>query len=164
MRTCFNKIAAMGFRATVLDQMEHLFQWYGRSAALGTRGYQINRIDGVDTFAINNGANDFRFTTHDSGLGMPLRRLFNRKARGDRDQVVILMSSWEDFTSKDAGRCLRRATCAGWPTARGFTASPWKASCATKSIWTATAGATPGIARTAPRPAPSSWRTTTSTT
>jgi hypothetical protein len=95
-----SKIAAMGFRATVLDQMEHLFQWYGRSAALGTRGYQINRIDGVDTFAINNGANDFRFTTHDGGLGMPLRRLFNRKARGDSDQVVILMSSWEDFTSQ----------------------------------------------------------------
>ncbi|MGD9781939.1 MAG: alpha-amylase family glycosyl hydrolase, partial [Kiritimatiellia bacterium] len=96
----FGKIAGMGFRATVLDQMEHLFQWYGRSAALGTRGYQINRIDGVDAFAINNGANDFRFANHDGGLCMPLRRLFNRKARGDGDQVVVLLSSWEDFASK----------------------------------------------------------------
>ena len=94
------KIAALGFRSTVLDQMEHLFKWYGRSAALGTRGYQINRIDGVDTFAINNGANDFRFANNDGGLCMPLRRLFNRKARGDWDQVVVLLSSWEDFTSK----------------------------------------------------------------
>ncbi len=93
------KIAGMGFRATVLDQMEHLFQWYGRSEALGTRGYQINRIDAVDTFAINNGANDFRFANHDGGLGMPLRRLFNRKARGDWDQVILLLSHWEDFTS-----------------------------------------------------------------
>ena len=94
------KIAGLGFRATVLDQMEHLFQWYGRSAALGTRGYQINRIAGVDTFAINNGANDFRFANHDGGLGMPLRRLFNRKARGDWDQVVVFLSNWEDFASK----------------------------------------------------------------
>lgn len=94
------KIAGLGFRATVLDQMEHLFQWYGRSAALGTRGYQINRIDGVDTFAINDGANDFRFANYDGGLCMPLRRLFNRKARGDWDQVVVFLSNWEDFASK----------------------------------------------------------------
>ncbi|HMP90553.1 MAG TPA: hypothetical protein PJ991_10145, partial [Kiritimatiellia bacterium] len=99
-RDVFEKIAALGYRATVLDQMEHLFTWFGRTAALGTRGYQINRIDGVDTFAINNGANDFRFDTHNGGISMPLRRLFNRKARGDWDQVVVLMSNWEDFTSK----------------------------------------------------------------
>ncbi|HMP71641.1 MAG TPA: alpha-amylase family glycosyl hydrolase [Kiritimatiellia bacterium] len=96
----FQKIAGLGFRATVVDQMEHLFKWYGRTSALGTRGYQINRIEGVDTFAINNGANDFRFANHDIGLSMPLRRLFNRKARGDWDQVIVLMSNWEDFTSK----------------------------------------------------------------
>ena len=96
----FGKIAGLGFRATVLDQMEHLFHWYGRSAALGTRGYQINRIDGVDTFAINDGANDFRFANNDGGLCMPLRRLFNRKARGDWDQVVVFLSNWEDFASK----------------------------------------------------------------
>ncbi|MGD9612228.1 MAG: hypothetical protein AB7V22_04930, partial [Kiritimatiellia bacterium] len=94
------QIAGLGFRATVLDQMEHLATWYGRSAALGTRGYQINRIAGVDTFAINNGANDFRFANHDGGLGMPLRRLFNRKARGDWDQVVVFLSNWEDYASK----------------------------------------------------------------
>ena len=94
------KIAALGFRATVLDQMEHLLHWYGRTAALGARGYQINRIEGVDTFAIHNGANDFRFANNDGGLCMPLRRLFNRKARGDWDQVVVLLSSWEDFASK----------------------------------------------------------------
>jgi hypothetical protein len=95
----FGKINQLGFRATVIDQMEHLFHWYGRQAALGTRGYQINRISGVDTFAINNGANDFRFANHDGGLSMPLRRLLNRQARSDWDQVVVLMSHWEDFTS-----------------------------------------------------------------
>lgn len=99
-RDVFEKIAALGYRATVLDQMEHLFAWFGRTAALGTRGYQINRIDGVNTFAINNGANDFRFANHDRGLSMPLRRQLNRQSRGDWDQVTTLMSNWEDFTSK----------------------------------------------------------------
>ncbi len=94
------KIKHMGYRATVLDQMEHLFNWYGRASALGTRGFQINRISDVNTFAINNGATDFRFDNHDSGLSMPLRRLFNRKARSDADQVTIIFSNWEDFANK----------------------------------------------------------------
>jgi len=96
----FTKIKSMGYRTTVLDQMEHLFKWYGRSSALGTRGFQINKISDVNTFAINNGATDFRFDTNDSGLSMPLRRLFNRKARSDADQVTILFSNWEDFANK----------------------------------------------------------------
>jgi len=96
----FTKIAALGFRATVFDQMEHMLTWYGRSDALGTRGYQMNRISGITTFAINNGACDFRFTNDDGGLSLALRRLFNRKARSDQDQVVTLFSNWEDFGSK----------------------------------------------------------------
>lgn len=94
------KIKQMGYRSTVLDQMEHLFKWYGRSSALGTRGFQINRISGVDTFAINNGASDFRFDNDDNGLSMALRRLYNRKGRSDQDQVTVLFSNWEDFANK----------------------------------------------------------------
>ena len=37
--------------------------------------YRINRINGVETFAINNGASDFRFTNTDNGLGLSLRAL-----------------------------------------------------------------------------------------
>ena len=96
----FAKITNMGYRATVLDQMEHLFTWYGRTTALGTRGFQMNRISGVDTFAINNGASDFRFDNDDNGLSMALRRLYNRKARSDQDQVIVLFSNWEDFANK----------------------------------------------------------------
>jgi hypothetical protein len=94
------KIGAMGYRATVLDQMEHLWRWFGRGDALGTRGYQINRLSGIQAFAINNGASDFRFDNDDKGLSMALRRLFNRKARGDQDQVVTLFSNREDFGNK----------------------------------------------------------------
>jgi len=96
----FNKIKDMGYRATVLDQMEHLSTWFDRSSALGTSGFQMNRINGVTTFAINNGASDFRFDTSDKGLSMPLRRLFNRKAQSNQDQVTTIFSNWEDFTSK----------------------------------------------------------------
>ncbi|HEY8240167.1 MAG TPA: hypothetical protein VIH35_01910, partial [Kiritimatiellia bacterium] len=49
---------------------------------------------------INNDASNYRFQNNDSGLNMPLRGLFNRKARaGAQDQVVTLLSNWEDFGS-----------------------------------------------------------------
>jgi len=95
----FEKIKAAGFRATIIDQMEHLHTWFGRSEALGTRGYQMNEIEGVMTFAINNTASDFRFQNLDSGLNLPLRGLFNRKARGAWDQVVTIFANWEDFAN-----------------------------------------------------------------
>ena len=95
----FDAIKAMGFRATVLDQNLHLWRWFGRQTALGNNGYMINRIHGVDTIAINNQANEFRFTVLDQGLARPLRELFNRKARDNsaQDQVVTFMSHWEEF-------------------------------------------------------------------
>lgn len=89
----------LGYRATVLDQMEHYFTWFGRSAALGDDGYRINRINEVETFAINNGASDFRFSTDDNGLDMSLRALFNRKARGAQDQVVTWFGNWEEYAN-----------------------------------------------------------------
>ena len=95
-----NKIrTVMGYRATVLDQMEHAFTWFGRTAALGDDGYKINRINGVETFFINNGASDFRFTNTDNGLGLSLRALFNRKARGAQDQVITWFGNWEEYGS-----------------------------------------------------------------
>ena len=95
----FDKIKAAGYRATIVDQSEHLQTWFGRSEALGNRGYQMNRIEDVVTFAINNSASDFRFATQDGGLNIPLRSLFNRKARSDWDQVVTIFSNWEDFAN-----------------------------------------------------------------
>ncbi len=94
------KIRSMGYAATVMDQMEHLWRWYGRSAALGTRGYQVNRIHGVNCFAINNEACEFMFENTDGGLYLTLRELANRKARSDQDQVVTLFSNWETFGTK----------------------------------------------------------------
>ncbi|HMP73452.1 MAG TPA: alpha-amylase family glycosyl hydrolase [Kiritimatiellia bacterium] len=95
----FTAIRDLGFRSTLLDQHQHLWQWFGRQSALGNDGYRINRIHDIDTFAINNQANSFRFQSHDGGPSMTLRGLFNRRARsGIQDQVIVLMSHWEEFS------------------------------------------------------------------
>jgi hypothetical protein len=96
----FTKILDMGYAYTLVDQDTHLFTWLGRTASLSDDGYRINQINGVKCFTINNDASAYRFQNNDSGLNMPLRGLFNRKARsGTQDQVVTLLSNWEDLGS-----------------------------------------------------------------
>ena len=98
----FSKIAGMGYGYTLLDQETHLFNWYGRTESLIDGGYRINLIDGIRAFVINNLASTYRFENHDGGTPMALRALFSRKARsGIQDQVVTLLSNWEDFTDND---------------------------------------------------------------
>jgi len=94
-----DKIDDMGYEFTVIDQMTHMWHWFGRNTALGTRGYQINKINGVKCFVMNDGASGYRFQNHDNGLPMALRTLVSRKARSDQDQVIVLMSNWEDFNT-----------------------------------------------------------------
>ena len=95
-----DKIQSMGYNATLIDQNTHLWNWFGRTFALGDGGYRINRINGVNCFVINNDASAYRFMNEDNGLNLSLRTLLSRKARnGTQDQVVVLFSNWEDFTS-----------------------------------------------------------------
>ncbi|HMP77068.1 MAG TPA: alpha-amylase family glycosyl hydrolase [Kiritimatiellia bacterium] len=97
----FSKISQMGYNATLVDQDTHLFYWLGRTASLEQGGYMINQINGTKAFVINNFASSYRFQNNDGGLNMPLRGIFNRRARaGAQDQVLVLLSNWEDFTSK----------------------------------------------------------------
>ncbi|HEY8241601.1 MAG TPA: hypothetical protein VIH35_09145, partial [Kiritimatiellia bacterium] len=94
----FSKITDMGYTYTLVDQDTHLFAWLGRTTSLSDDGYRINQINGVKCFVINNDASNYRFQNNDGGLNLPLRGLFNRKARsGTQDQVVTLMSNWEDM-------------------------------------------------------------------
>ena len=84
----------------MLDQNTHIWNWYGRQVALGDDGYRINRINGVNCFVINNAADDYRFGNHDSGLALPMRELFSRRARSDRqDQVSTIFCMWEEFST-----------------------------------------------------------------
>ena len=96
----FDKILDMGYEYTLVDQMTHMWHWLGRSTALGDGGYRINRFNGVKCFVMNDGASAYRFSNNDNGLPMALRALLSRKARsGTQDQVVTLMSNWEDFNT-----------------------------------------------------------------
>lgn len=92
------KILDLGFRYSLVDQNTHIWDWYGRTVALGDDGYRINQIDGVNFFVINNAANDYRFANYDGGLAIPLRELFNRRARsGTQNQVATIFTMWEEF-------------------------------------------------------------------
>jgi len=96
-----SKVTSLGYQWTFVDQMRHVFKWFGRTSALGDDGYRIQSINGVKCFVINDQASTYRFQNADKGLPTPLRELFSRKARsGTQDQLVILYSSWDDFTSK----------------------------------------------------------------
>lgn len=91
-------INSMGYSHTVVDQMRHFFKWFGRTQALGQTGYQINDVNNVGLFPIHDFASTFRFQNEDSGLNISLRELLSRRARSDtQDQVLSLLSDWEDF-------------------------------------------------------------------
>ncbi len=97
----YEDFKAAGYTFTIVEQTRHIEKWFGRTTALGNDGYRLNRIRGVQTFAISDQATQFRFQNTDGGLHTSLRELLNRKARsGTQDQVVILGSGWSDFTSK----------------------------------------------------------------
>jgi hypothetical protein len=95
----FQRITAMGYHYTFIDQMRHLFRWQGRNTALSDDGYRINTYHGVKCFVINDQASSYRFQNLDNGFPGPWRNLFHRKARsGTQDQVVVIQNWWEEFS------------------------------------------------------------------
>ncbi len=94
----FEKIAAMNFSFTFVDQMRHLHRWYGRLSALSQDGYRINTIHGMNCFVINDQASQYRYRNADHGLSMPMRSLLHGRARNsEQDQVIILYHDWAEF-------------------------------------------------------------------
>ena len=98
-----SKVAHLGFTYSLVDQMRHIFKWYGRNEALGQGGYRINRVNNnLNLLVMNDFASTFRFRNHDNGLDFPLRELLSRRSRDNvQDQILVLISDLEDFTSKD---------------------------------------------------------------
>jgi len=95
------KVSDLGFSYTFIDQMRHVFKWFGRNSALGNDGYRINQINGTKTFVISDGVSTQLFLNDDNGLPVLLRQLLSRKARdGQQDQVVAFVNQWEDFGVK----------------------------------------------------------------
>jgi hypothetical protein len=99
------RLSSIGFRATFADQREHVEGWFGRTEALGSNGYKINRVNGVDLFVGSDDLANFRFNNLDKGAPTQIRRSLNRKARsGDQHQVTILLSHLEDYRgAREAG-------------------------------------------------------------
>lgn len=98
------QIDRVGFDATYVDQFRHLWKWFGRSSALSDDGYRINRINGLNIFAINNRADLFSIGEGDQkGPSHALRKLLGRKARsGTQDQVITWFANWESFGDSDS--------------------------------------------------------------
>ena len=93
--------ATLGFNYTFVDQMRHVFKWFGRNSALGDDGYRINQINNTRAFVINDGVSSQLFLNDDNGLPVLLRQLLSRKARASQqDQVITLVNQWEDFGIK----------------------------------------------------------------
>ncbi len=92
------KVADLGFNYTFVDQMRHVFKWFGRNSALGSDGYRINQVNNARAFVINDGVSTQLFLNDDNGLPVLLRQLLSRKARDNQqDQVVTFVNQWEDF-------------------------------------------------------------------
>jgi hypothetical protein len=98
----FQKILDLGYQYTLIDQETHLFNWFGRTDAMGDNGYSINKIHGVKCFPINNLPTEYRFDNEDNGLSLALRKLFLRRAQGSYERIVTIFSNWEDFTDNDS--------------------------------------------------------------
>jgi hypothetical protein len=98
--TVFQRVTAMGYSHTFIDQMRHLFKWQGRNTALSDDGYRLNRWHGVTCFVINDQASSYRAQNMDNGFPNPWRNLLHRKARsGTQDQLVIIQNWWEELTN-----------------------------------------------------------------
>ncbi len=95
------KVTDLGFQYTFVDQMRHIFKWFGRNSALGDDGYRINQINNTKAFVINDAVGAYLLQNDDNGLPILLRQLLSRKTRdSQQDQAVIFINQWEDFTTK----------------------------------------------------------------
>lgn len=95
----FRELSSQGIYFTVIDQWTHLYNWFGREAAVGAGAYRINEINGMKCFAISKLASDALFERTDYGLSATLRGLFHQKAMEGwaADQVIVACRLWEDF-------------------------------------------------------------------
>ena len=94
------KISSMGYTYTFADQMRHLFKWFGRSSALGTDGFRLNKVGNVKIFPIHDFTSEYLNQTLDEGSSLAVRQLLSRRARsGVQDQVAVLWRDLNDFAT-----------------------------------------------------------------
>jgi hypothetical protein len=90
-----------GYTHTVIDQFTHMTDWFGHGDAHGANGYKLNRINGVECFAINDGADQWKFANTDGGLWLWTRRELAGKALSpDQEQLTLVFDDWEAFSGR----------------------------------------------------------------
>jgi hypothetical protein len=92
-------IRNMGYTHVFADQMRHLLKWFGRSSALGTAGYRLNRVNDINIIPIHDVASEYLNQTLDQGSAMAVRQLLSRRARSSvQDQVAVLWTDIGEFS------------------------------------------------------------------
>ncbi len=95
------KVQGLGFGYTFIDQTQHMFDWFGRTASLDDDSYRINKINGMNVFVINDNLGQYLFQSEDGGPSALLRQTLNDKARdSEQDQVIVFETTWESFATK----------------------------------------------------------------
>jgi hypothetical protein len=118
-----DKVSAMGFKATFVDQSQHVRRWFGLSASQGDDAFRLHSINGIDCFVINDRYHPYRYATFDGGPSITLREILNRRARTGRwdnqhPQVITLFYNWEDFGDKATAD--NYDVIMGWMSSRGW--------------------------------------------
>jgi hypothetical protein len=94
----FADLVATGYEWTILDQINHLREWFGND---DTQGYKIHNINGVNSFMINDEPDQRKFSITDDGLEIETRTLLTELANdADQEQIMIVFDDWEAYAGR----------------------------------------------------------------
>ncbi|MGF1571844.1 MAG: hypothetical protein ACFCU1_02100 [Sumerlaeia bacterium] len=94
----FADLTATGYGWTILDQINHLKTWFGNEVA---QGYKIHRINGVNSFMINDEPDRFKFANTDGGLWIDTRsELLELALAEDQEQLIVVFDDWEAYAGR----------------------------------------------------------------
>jgi hypothetical protein len=114
----FADIDASAYRATYLDEVNHLHFWFypsespwagfkpgesGIDFTIGEQSYQhkLHKLNGVYCFMINDREDNSKFWTQDDGLRIDTRYTLLEKARSsDQAQITVIFDDWEAYAGR----------------------------------------------------------------
>lgn len=97
----FDDILSSGYDWTVIDQYNHIRQWYGAQSAFSRDGFKVQRINGVQCFVINDQDDQKKFANTDDGTWINTRRRLLDKAQdGDQEQLTLVFDDWEAYAGR----------------------------------------------------------------
>ncbi len=96
----FNDLTVSGFNFTILDQINHIREWFGAQAAEDS-GFKIHEVNGVQAFLINDAPDQKKFSNTDDGLDIDTRLLLSDIALNiDHEQLVLVFDDWEAYAGR----------------------------------------------------------------